>query len=124
MALRYRTYQLVSTLSFVVGQSADLLGPFRLAARQGAEFVEVHRLCAYGLQIRVQKRGVALLVACIAGNILRAVGVEVHEGSLIAVHRLEGRVCLHGELARSEPPELGILLPEIGFDELRRREQP
>ena len=66
----------------------------------------------------------ALLVEGIAGNILRPVGIEIHEGRLIAVHRLERRVCLRGELARGEPPELGILLPEIGFDQLRCREQP
>ena len=107
-----------------VGQSADLLGARRLAARQGAEFIEVHRLCAHRYQIRVQERGVALLVERVAGNVLRAVGIEVHEGRLIAVHRCERRVCLHGELARSEPPQLGILLPEIGFDQLRRCEQP
>ena len=52
----------------------------------------------------------ALLIQVIAGDVLRAIGIEVHEGRLIAVHRCE-RGGLHGELARGETTQLRILLP-------------
>ena len=62
----------------------------------------------------------ALLIGSVAGDVLRAVGIEVHEGRLIAVHRFE-RGCLNGKLAGGETTELRILLPQVGLNELRCR---
>ena len=96
-----------------VGEPADLLSPRRLAARKSSEGIEVDRLRADGSQICVQEFGVADLVERVAGDILGAIGIEVLQGELIWILR-----------SRGNPTELGILLPQIGFDQLRCREQP
>jgi hypothetical protein len=51
-----------------------------------------------------------------------AIGIEVHEGRLVAVHRCE-RGFFHGEPSGGESAQLRVLLPEVGFDELRGREE-
>src|SRR5579862_6995150 len=101
-----------------VGEAADVLRSRRLASLEREELVEVYRLCALRLQVSVEEVGVADFVDGIAGDVLRAIGIEVREGSLIAVQRLAG-VYLNG-LARGETAQLRILCPQITFDELGR----
>jgi hypothetical protein len=72
------------------GQAADVVRSGCRTALQGAELVEVDRPFPLGLQVSVKEGGVADFVKGVAGDVLRAVGIEVREGSLIAVQLVRG----------------------------------
>ena len=75
--LRYLVYQLVSTVSFMrLVRRPIFWAPVCLAARQSAEFIKVHGRRANGLKVRIQEGRVALLIEIIAGDVLRAIGIE------------------------------------------------
>jgi|SRR5580692_7382839 hypothetical protein len=59
----------------------------------------------------------AYLIQRIAADVLRAIAIEVQEGSLIAVQRWSLEY-LQGQLTRSETTEFRILCPKVCFDEL------
>ncbi len=102
-----------------VGEPPNLLCAVCLAAGQSAEGIEIDGISADREQISIEEFRVALFISCVRRDVLRAIGIEVHEGGLIAVHRLEWS-CLHGELAGGEAAEFGILLPQVGLNELSR----
>jgi hypothetical protein len=98
-----------------VSETPEILRSCRLASLECKELVEVDRICALGLQVSIEELGVADFVDGVAGNVLRTVGIEVRERSLIGVHRLV-RVYLYRDLARGETTQLSILCPQITFD--------
>ena len=64
----------------------------------------------------------ALLIESIAADVLRPIGIQVHESRLVGVHRFE-RGCFYRELTGCKAAEFSILLPEVGLDEFGRREK-
>jgi hypothetical protein len=99
-----------------VGKTANLLCAGSVAARQRPELVEVHGGFPPQSEPGGQELRVALFVEVVTGSVLRAVGIEVHEGRLIAIHRCERRI-FHG---RKEPQDRRIALAQPGA--IRRRE--
>ena len=102
-----------------VGETSDLLGAGRLAARQGAELVQVDRLCAVGLQVGVDEADVAHLVVGVVVDVL--VHVPVQHLDRVRVVRIAASA---GHFAVLDAGELVVLLPEIGLDDLGRSEEP
>src|SRR5580693_4069120 len=102
-----------------VGEPPDLLRAFCLTAGQSSEGIEIHRLGADRKQKSIQKFRMAGFVDRVAGDVLRAIGIELHEGRLISVHGFE-RGSLHGKLAWGKTTQLRVLLPQVSFNELGR----
>ena len=71
-----------------IGEAADVLRSRCLAALKDAELIEVDRLGAFRLQVRIEKGCVAHFVQRVAGDVLRAIGVKVGERSLVGVQRV------------------------------------
>src|ERR1022692_2928937 len=95
-----------------IGQPSDLLCAGGLAAGKCAKRIQVHWLPTFGYQVCVQEGRVALLVQSIAGNILGAIAVEILQRKLVRIL-----------MSHSSSSELRVLLPEIRFDQLRRRQK-
>ena len=89
-----------------VGQPPDLLGALRLAAGERPKRIEIDGRGPLRLQVRVEKRHVAVLVIGVVADVLRQVLVEVLQ---------RGRV---GTVAALDASELVVLRPQIGFDQL------
>ena len=101
-----------------VGQPADLTRASRLAAGQRAELVQVDRLRAVRLQVRVDEVRVALLVVGVVVDVLGDVLVQHRERPGV------GRVSASArDLAVLDPAELVVLLPEVGLEQLGRGEE-
>ena len=97
-----------------VGEPSDLLRAGRLAARQGAELVQVDRFRAVRLQVGVDEREVADLVVGVVVDVLVHVLVQHRDGIVV------GRVpAAAGDFAVLDAGELVVLLPQIGLDESR-----
>ena len=75
----------VNVEALEAGEAADVVRSGCPAALKGSELVEVDRAFPFGLQVSVEERGMADFVKSVAGDLLWAVGIEVREGSLIAV---------------------------------------
>ena len=101
-----------------VGEPSDLRCAGRLAAGEGAERVQVDRLRTARLQVRVDEVGVALLVVGVVVDVL--VHVLVDDGERLGVGPISASA---GDLAVLDAAELVVLLPEIGFEQLRGGEE-
>ena len=84
----------------------------RLAPPQRFELLEVHRLSALRDQIRVDEQLVSPLIVCVVRDVLRHVGIEV-------LQRLDV-----GRVPSLRTSELGVLLPEVGLEQLGGGEEP
>jgi hypothetical protein len=72
-------------------------------------------------QITIQKSRVADFIDCVAGYVLRAIAVEIREGSLIGVPLLV-RVYLNRWII-ADTAQFRILCPEVAFDKLGRSQE-
>ena len=106
-----------------VGQAARVGGASGegLGALQDAELFEVDGVGAFGDKVSVEKLGVAVFVERVAGDVLRAVAIELREGVLIGVQWLIGSD-LDGRLI-ADAAELCVLVPEIRFEGLGQGEE-
>src|SRR5208282_2550762 len=68
------------------------------ASRQSRELAEDDRLGSSGLKIGIEESSVADFVERVAGDILRAIGIEIRQGDLIVVQRLVGSTSMGGLL--------------------------
>ena len=102
-----------------VGEPPDLLGAGRHAARKCPELVEIDRRRPVRLEVGVDELLVRELVLGVIVNVLRHIGIKDRNGS---------RKCWipapTGNFVVLDAREFVVLLPEIGFDELRRRKEP
>ena len=57
----------------------------------------------------------------VAGDILRAIGIEIRQGDLIVVQRLV-RVYLNGWIV-ADTTQFRILCPQVGLDQFCRRQK-
>src|SRR4051812_5242304 len=101
-----------------VGEPSDLCCARRLAAGEGAEGVQVDRLLTARLQVGVDEVGVALLVVGVVVDVL--VHVLVDDGERLGVGTTSTSA---RDLTVLDAAELVVLLPEIGFEQLRGGEE-
>jgi hypothetical protein len=67
---------------------------------------------------------VADFIERVAGDVLRAIAIEVRQGHLIVVQRrVRVRVYLNGEVT-ADTAQLCVLYPKICFDQFCRRQKP
>jgi hypothetical protein len=102
-----------------VGEASDLLRAGRLATGQGAELVQVDRLPAARLQVRVDEGGVRELVVGVVVDVPVHVLVEHRDG--LGVGRVAAAA---GDFAVLDAGELVVLLPQIGLEDLGRGQEP
>ena len=77
-ALRYRVYQLRSTLSFMqVCQPSDVLGARRLTTGQGPERVQIDWLFPLRDQVCVQKGRMAQFIVGVISDVLRHITIKI-----------------------------------------------
>jgi hypothetical protein len=87
-------------------EASDLLSSCRLAARQSAAPIEIHRLLALRDQVSVQESSVALFIEIVAGDVLRTVTVQLLQSKLVGILS-----------SPRNSSQLRILLPKIGFNQ-------
>ncbi len=104
-----------------IGEPADILRPGRLTPLQRAELVKVNRVRTFGLKVSVQEVCVADFVNGVAGDVLRAVAIEIGQGDLIIVHWLV-RVYFHRRVV-ADSAEFRVLYPQITFNQFRCGEE-
>ena len=102
-----------------VGEPTDLLRAGRLAARQGAELVQVDRVRAVRLQVGVDEGGVADLVVGVVVDVLGHVLVQHRDGLGVG-----GVAASAGDFAVLDAGELVVLLPQVGLEDLGRGQEP
>ena len=83
--------------------------------------LEVDRLGASGLEIGIEEGRVAHFIQRVAGDILRAIGIEVRQGDLIGVQQLV-RVHFNGRII-ADAAQFRILRPKVRLDQFRGREE-
>ena len=102
-----------------VREPSDLLGARCLTARQSAKLIQIDGFGPFRGQIGVKERGVGNLIICVIMDILIHVLIEDLNGGGI------GRVpSSPWDFVVLDAAEFVVLLPQIGFDEFRCRQQP
>src|SRR5580692_7209682 len=95
-----------------VREPASVLRSVGLTARECPECIEVNWFKALRNEVRIQKLSVTKFVQRIARDVLRPVAVQSLQSFLIWIL-----------LARGNPPEFSILLPQIGLEQLRSSQE-
>src|SRR5882724_1821556 len=102
-----------------VREPSDVLSTGRLTARQSTKLIQIDGLGPFRSQIGVKERGVGDLIIGVIMDILIHVLIEDRNGGGI------GRVpSSTWDFAVLDAAELVVLLPQIGFDEFRCRQEP
>src|SRR3984957_18061589 len=99
-----------------IGETSNILCAGRLAALESLELVEVDRVRAFGLQISVEKSGMTDFIDGVAGDVLRAIAVQVRQSDLIIVQLLVGGY-FNGWII-TDTTQFRVLCPKIAFDQL------
>ena len=108
-----------------VGEASFLGNSSDLTRRQNRKVAQVNRLCAFRLQVIVEKPVVADLIVGVVGDVLRHIAVEHEESGdvgwsepsndfLTVEFQIDWRLALIGRSA-----EFGVLNPQVGLDLLQ-----
>src|SRR5215472_8712247 len=95
-----------------------LIGTCGLAARQGAETLKADRCAAVRREVVVDEVKVGELILGVVVDVLRHVGVQLLQRSGISLAATAAR-----DLVVLDAAELVVLLPEVGLEDLKRREE-
>jgi len=88
-------------------------------ALQRAKLLQIDGISALGHQVRVDERKVAHLILGIVVDILGHVSIQHLEGSGVAC-----TAAPPWDFAVLDAPQFVVLLPQIGFQDFGRREEP
>src|SRR5208283_68728 len=104
-----------------VGEARCTRGPGSRASRQSYKLLEVDRFGPSGLEIGIEESSVADFVQRVAGDILRAIGIEIRQGDLIRVQGLV-RVYFDRRII-ADATQFRILNPKVGLNQFGGREE-